>query len=220
MKKLRAAIYARVSTGDQSAEMQLAAVRDYAALRQFEVVKEYVDQVTGIVKRRTRRQAAALQFTAMLADAKRRRFDVLLVWKFDRFARSVAALVEALDEFAALKIDFASVTEQIDTTTPAGRVVFVVIAAFAEFEKSQQNERILEGLAHARAKGTKLGRRSDPSIDAKVLRLAADGKSIREIARTVKRSPGGVFKILGRLRNGSEASDETLVTAAVGGESE
>jgi DNA invertase Pin-like site-specific DNA recombinase len=114
------AIYARVSTSDQNPEAQLIELRSYAAQRNFTVFKEYVDQVTGAVSKRKRAPA----YNELLADARRLRFRCVLVWKFDRFARSLVALLDALQTFEHLGIDFVSVTQQIDTTTPMGRLFF------------------------------------------------------------------------------------------------
>jgi DNA invertase Pin-like site-specific DNA recombinase len=122
---LRVAIYARVSTSDQNPEAQLLALREYATRRGFAVHREYVDRVSGEV---TRRRHRAPEFEALMADARRRRFDCVLVWKYDRFARSLGALIAALAEFNALGINFISHTQNIDTTTPMGRLFFYLVA--------------------------------------------------------------------------------------------
>ena len=156
------AIYARVSTGEQNPELQLRDLRDYAERRGFIVHREYVETVTGDVRRRKR----APEFEAMMADARRGRFDCVLVWKYDRFARSLGALVAALQEFRDLGIDFISHTQAIDTTTPMGRLFFHVIGSFAEFERDVIVERVRAGLANARAKGKRLGRPiEDPAAE-------------------------------------------------------
>ena len=111
---VRVAIYARVSTGEQNPEPQLRELRDYAERRGFIVHREYVDQASGDVRGRRR----APPFDELMADARRRRFDCVLVWKYDRFARSLGALVAALQEFRDLGVDFISHTQAIDTTTP------------------------------------------------------------------------------------------------------
>ena len=125
----RVAIYARVSTGEQSPELQLRELRDYAGRRGFAVHREYVDQASGDVRRRQH----APEFDALMADARRRRFDCVLVWKYDRFARSLGALIAALQEFRDLGVDFISHTQAIDTTTPMGRLFFHVIGSFADY---------------------------------------------------------------------------------------
>src|SRR3954466_13614422 len=121
---MRVAIYARVSTGEQNPELQLRELRDYAERRGFIVHRAYVETVTG--DRRRRQQAPGV--AAMMADGRRRRFDCVLVWKYDRFARSLGALVAALQEFRDLGIDFISHTQAIDTTTPMGRLFFQLSA--------------------------------------------------------------------------------------------
>ena len=127
---VRVAIYARVSTADQNPEPQLRELREYAERRGFAVHREYVDQASGDVRRRGRRAPA---FDELMADACRRRFDCVLAWKYDRFARSLGALVAALQEFRDLGVDFISHTQAIDTTTPMGRLFFHVIGSFADY---------------------------------------------------------------------------------------
>ena len=197
-RPLRVAIYARVSTNDQNPEAQLLALREYAATRGFAIHREYVDQVSGDMARRRRR---APEFEALMADARRRRFDCLLVWKYDRFARSLGALIAALAEFNVLGIDFISHTQAIDTTTPMGRLFFHVIGSFAEFERDVIVERVKAGLANARAKGKRLGRPvQDPGAEQRVLALRDQGLSLRQIAAREGLSPSGVRKMLQRAR--------------------
>src|SRR3954470_15991989 len=163
---MRVAIYARVSTGEQSPELQLRELRGYAGRRGFVVQRGYVDQASGDVRRRRRAPA----FDELMADARRRRFDCVLVWKYDRFARSLGALVAALQEFRDLGVDFISYTQAIDTTTPMGQLFFHVIGSFAEFERDMIVERVRAGLANARAKGKRLGRPvQDPAAEQHVL---------------------------------------------------
>jgi DNA invertase Pin-like site-specific DNA recombinase len=191
---MRVAIYARVSTGEQNPELQLRELRDYAERRGFIAHREYVEKVTGDLRRRKR----APEFEAMMADARRGRFDCVLVWKYDRFARSLGALVAALQEFRDLGIDFISHTQAIDTTTPMGRLFFHVIGSFAEFERDVIVERVRAGLANARAKGKRLGRPvRDPAAEQRVLALKRDeGLSLRQIAAREGLSPSGVRKML------------------------
>jgi DNA invertase Pin-like site-specific DNA recombinase len=191
---MRVAIYARVSTGEQNPELQLRELRDYAKRRGFIIHREYVETVPGDVRRRKR----APEFEAMMADARRRRFDCVLVWKYDRFARSLGALVAALQEFRDLGIDFISHTQAIDTTTPMGRLFFHIIGSFAEFERDVIVERVRAGLANARAKGKRLGRPiQDPAAEQRVLALKRDeGLSLRQIAAREGLSPSGVRKML------------------------
>lgn len=148
--KKKVALYARVSTLEQSCDMQLEDLRRYA--QRFAQSKEYVEiGVSGAQRRRP-------QLDALMADARRRRFDVVLVWKFDRFARSVKHLVDSLEEFRALGIDFISFTEGIDTTTPSGELLFHIMGAVAQFERDLIAERVRAGIAHARALGKRIGR--------------------------------------------------------------
>jgi DNA invertase Pin-like site-specific DNA recombinase len=195
-RALRVAIYARVSTGEQTPEAQLLALRDYADQRGFLVHREYVDRVGGDAARRRRR---APEFEALMSDARRRRFDCVLVWKYDRFARSLGTLIAALAEFDALGIDFISHTQSIDTTTAMGRLFFHVIGSFAEFEREIIVERVRAGLANARAKGKRLGRPvRDPAAESRIVALRGEGLSLRKIAERERLSPSGVRKILAR----------------------
>jgi DNA invertase Pin-like site-specific DNA recombinase len=151
-KQMRVAIYARVSTADQNPAMQIRELRDYCTRRGWVVADEYVDSgISGVKEKRP-------QLDKLMADAHKRRFDVVCVWRFDRFARSVAHLLRALETFKALGIDFVSYSEQMDTSTPAGKMVFTVLGAVAELERSLIAERVKAGLRNAKAKGQKLGR--------------------------------------------------------------
>jgi DNA invertase Pin-like site-specific DNA recombinase len=120
-----------------------------------------------------------------LADAHRRRFDAIVVWKFDRFARSVSHLLRALETFQSLGIEFVSLTEGVDTSTPAGKMVFTVLGAVAELERSLICERVRAGLRNARAKGKKLGRPSKALDVPMIARLRKQGRSWRKIARVL-----------------------------------
>jgi DNA invertase Pin-like site-specific DNA recombinase len=148
---MRAAIYARVSTSDQTVDNQLLELRRYAEARQWTVV-EYCDAgVSGAKDRRP-------ELDRLLADAKRRKFDVLVCWRLDRLGRNLKHLVVLLDELQALGIAFVSLGEGIDCTTPAGRLQLHVLAALAEFERGRIQERVMAGLARVRASGERLGR--------------------------------------------------------------
>ena len=172
------ALYVRVSTLDQNCDLQLADLRRYAGQR-FGRCCEYVDEgVSGTQRRRP-------QLDAMVRDAHKRIFDVVLVWKFDRFARSLKHLIDALEEFRALGIDFISFTEGIDTTTPSGQLLFHVVGAVAQFERDLIVERVRAGMAHARAMGKRIGRPPAVVDVEKVAQLRAQGLSLREIARTL-----------------------------------
>jgi len=176
---MRAAIYARVSTTGhgQDPMLQIRELREYCARRGWEVAGEYVDQ--GISGTRERRP----ELDRLQADAHRRRFDVVAVWKFDRFARSVSHLLRALEQFQAQGIQFVSLSEQLDTSTPAGRMVFTVLGAVAELERSLIVERVKAGLRNARAKGKTLGRPRVHVEPARITALRSQGSSWRAIAR-------------------------------------
>ena len=174
----RVAIYARVSTTNhgQDASLQTRELRDYCERRGWQIAGEYVD--TGISGAKDRRP----ELDRMMVDAHKRRFDVVAVWKFDRFARSVSHLLRALDTFRVLRIEFVSLSESLDTATPAGRMVFTVLGAVAELERSLIAERVRAGLRNARAKGKRLGRPRVAVDVARIGRLRTQGRSVREIA--------------------------------------
>jgi DNA invertase Pin-like site-specific DNA recombinase len=178
---MKVALYARVSTigHGQDPEVQLRELREYAQRRGWEVQAEYVD--VGISGSKEKRP----QLDRLMADAHRRRFDVIAVWKFDRFARSVSHLLRALENFGSLGINFVSLSEAIDTATPAGKMVFTVLGAVAELERSLIVERIKAGLRNARAKGKRLGRPKRVLDHARIARLRARGCSWRTIARQI-----------------------------------
>jgi DNA invertase Pin-like site-specific DNA recombinase len=188
----RAAIYVRVSTigNGQSPEMQLRELREYCERRGWQIAGEYVDSgISGAKDKRPR-------LDRMMDDAHKRRFEVVAVWKFDRFARSVSHLLRALDTFCVLGIEFVSLSESLDTATPAGRMVFTVLGAVAELERSLIAERVRAGLRNARAKGKRLGR-PPVSVDAvRIGRLRSQGRSIREIAEELGYTRGLVHKSL------------------------
>ena len=173
----RVGIYARVSTLDQSTENQLLDLRRYVDARGWQGFKEYCDNGTSGTK--TSRPA----LNEMMDDARKRRFDVVLVWRFDRFARSTKQLILALEEFRNLGIDFVSYQENIDTSSPVGQVIFTIMSAMAQFESNLIRERTRCGIRRARKKGRKLGR---PRIEidvATALELRKRGWSFRRIAK-------------------------------------
>ena len=177
MNTKNVAIYARVSTDRQSTESQLSTLRAYIEKRSWTPCKEYID--TGFTGSNTKRPA----FNEMIADAKKRSFDVLLVYKLDRLSRSLKDLITTLDELQSLEIDFISYDNALDTTTPTGRLLFHIVGAVAEFEKELIRERVKAGLDNARTKGKRLGRPPIPSLkleEAKKLRK--EGFSFRKIS--------------------------------------
>lgn len=187
----RAAIYARVSTFDQDPNLQLAELREYAHKRNFPIHQEYVDHVTGDASKRRN----AVEFERLMKDARRRQFDIVLVWKFDRFARSLQTLLDGLQTFGSLGIDFVSATQDIDTTTPMGRLFFQMVGAFSEFERSLIVDRVRSGIADAKRRGVKLGR---PAIDApldEIHAMRAKGMSLREIAKATGISVGMIQRL-------------------------
>jgi DNA invertase Pin-like site-specific DNA recombinase len=192
---IRVALYARVSTLNhgQDVNMQTRELRQFAEARTWQITGEYIDAgVSGAKDSRP-------ELNRLMADAHKRRFDVVCVWRFDRFARSVSHLLRALETFKALGIDFVSYSEQMDTSTPAGKMVFTVLGAVAELERSLIVERVRAGLRNARAKGKRLGR---PRVSVDVARIAtlrASGLSWPKIAAEVGVSVGTVYEAAHRL---------------------
>jgi DNA invertase Pin-like site-specific DNA recombinase len=186
---VHAAIYARVSTlhSGQDPTLQTRELKEYCLRRGWQVFDCYVDN--GFSGKKDSRP----QLNRMMQDAHERRFDVAVVWRFDRFARSVSHLLRALENFNALGIQFVSLSEQVDTSTPMGKMVFTVLGAVAELERNLIVERVRAGLRHARAKGKCLGRPRKSVDAAKVRSLRAAGESWRIIARKMDVSVGTVF---------------------------
>jgi len=189
----RVALYARVSTLDkgQDPETQLVQLRQYAQARNFEVITEFIDYASGTTEDRT-------QYKLMMAAAKKRKIDVVLVWRYDRFARSTQALVNALKEFQSLGIDFISYQENIDTTTPTGELIFHVMASLAQFESSLISQRVKAGMARAKAQG-KLISRPKLSIQKQqeLFELQKMGLSMNKISKKAKVAYGTVYNYLG-----------------------
>ena len=177
----RMAIYARVSTTNhgQDVTLQTRELEQFAEARGWQMVGAYIDAgVSGTKDSRP-------ELNRLMADAHKRCFDVVAVWRFDRFARSVSHLLRALETFSALAIAFVSLSEQMDTTTPTGKMVFTVLGAVAELERSLIVERVKAGLRNACAKGKRLGR-PPKSVDlAAVARLRKQGRSWRAIASQI-----------------------------------
>jgi len=187
-----AVLYARVSTKNngQNPETQLLPLREYARNRGLAVVEEYVDHgVSGAKERRPR-------LDALMAAARKGAFDAVIVWKFDRFARSTRHLVQALEEFQTLGIHFISLTESIDTSTPMGRMIFTVLGAVAELERSLICERVTSGLARARKHGKTLGRPKTIVDRDRVRSMRQEGQSVRAIAAHLNLTKSTVHNIL------------------------
>jgi DNA invertase Pin-like site-specific DNA recombinase len=193
MKTQRVALYARISTKNngQDPETQLIALREYAGHRGMTITDEYVD--LGISGAKDRRP----ELDRLMTDARRRRFDIVLVARFDRFARSTKHLVVSLEEFNALGIDFVSLNESIDTSTPMGKMIFTVIGAVAELERSLIRERVMMGLDRARKEGKKLGRPQKLVDREQVATLRAKGLSLREVAMTLNMSKDKIARTCG-----------------------
>lgn len=190
----RIAIYARVSTsGQQSVDMQLRDLRDLAANRSFEVIREYCDE--GVSGSRESRPA----LDALLRDARRRRFDAVVVWKLDRPGRSLVHLVRLLQDLRSLGVELISFSEGLDFTTTTGKLLYQVISAFAEFERDCIKERVIAGLRNARAKGKRLGR---PRVVVNATRIAflrGQGRSWSEITAKTGISKGTAQRALAGL---------------------
>ena len=161
----RAAIYARVSTADQTCDNQLLELHRYIAARRWSAV-DFVDR--GVSGSKDRRPA----LDSLIGDARCRRFDVLVVWRLDRLGRNLRHLVTLLEELQTLGIAFVSLAEGIDATTPAGKLQMHILAAIAEFERARIAERVRAGLARVRAKGQRLGRRPRWISDDDLVRVA------------------------------------------------
>jgi DNA invertase Pin-like site-specific DNA recombinase len=194
MKSDKVGLYGRVSTTDkgQDPELQLKDLRAYANARGWKVFGEYVDKgESGAKDRRP-------QLDRLMEDARKRRIDGILVWKLDRFGRSLKSLVTTLEEFRALGIQFVSYTENLDFSTPAGRAMANLIGVFAEFERDLIRERVRAGIQNAKSKGIRVGRR--PLIDKRLLGTVRDmkgkGMSIRGISKELGLSKSLVHKSL------------------------
>jgi DNA invertase Pin-like site-specific DNA recombinase len=175
----RVAVYARVSTNSgQNPEMQLQEVRQYCTRREMTIVREYVDK--GISGSKERRPA----LDQLLMDCQRRAVDCVVVYRYDRFARSLRQLVNALEEFRSLGIDFISLHEGVDTSTPNGRLVFGIFASIAEFERELIRDRVRSGLALAKSQGKRLGR---PRVVVERLAIASLRKEGHSCAAICKR---------------------------------
>jgi DNA invertase Pin-like site-specific DNA recombinase len=183
----RVALYARVSTsnGQQDPEMQLRELREYAKHRGMTIVGEHVDKMTGSKDSRP-------ALTRLMTDASQRKFDAVLVWKLDRFGRSLRHLVNAIADLEALGVAFVSLRDNLDLSTPSGRLMFQIIGAMAEFERSLIQERVRAGLRNARSKGKKLGRPHAVVNATQIASLRAAGVSWRAIARELGVGEGTV----------------------------
>ncbi len=193
----RVALYARVSTDDQEPENQLRDLRAYCAQRGWTVSAEYVDK--GISGAKDRRPS----LDRMMAACRAREHDAVLVWRFDRFGRSVIHLCESLEEFRALGVAFVSTMESVDTSTAHGQLMFGILAAFAQFERALIRERIMSGLSRARAQGKVPGRHKGIDADerdARIRMLLQSGASIAHAAQVTGCSRATVRRVLNAMR--------------------
>lgn len=186
----RCALYARVSTAEQSPQMQVDALREYAERRGLVIEDEFID--VGVSGAKTTRP----ELDRLMNAARKRAIDVVLVYRFDRMARSTTHLLRVLEEFTSLGVEFISFAENLDTSSPMGRAMFTIIGALAELERNLIIERSVEGQRRARARGKHIGRpRLDINPD-RVLSLKANGMSQRQIAATLGISRTVVRRVL------------------------
>jgi DNA invertase Pin-like site-specific DNA recombinase len=190
---MRIAIYARVSTKDQSCELQVRDLRAYCTARGIELVREYIDVGQSGAK------DSRPELNKLMDDARKRQFDAVICWRFDRFARSTKHLLSALEEFRGLGIQFISYQENIDTTSALGTALFTIISSVAQLERDLIRERVSAGIRNARANGKKLGRPNVIVSREQILQLRADGRSLQQIATTLNVGYGTVRV---RLQNG------------------
>lgn len=188
MKPNRIAIYARVSTDDQKADLQLDALRQHAQMRGLTIHREYVDHISGAKESRP-------ALNEMLADARRGKFSAVAVWKIDRLGRSVAHLLTVLSELQTLGVAFVSIQEAIDTGTPAGRMVFTFLGAVAEFERAIIAERVKAGMQAAKMRGRHCGRPKAKVDLALAQKLRFEGKPLREVALSVGSSEATLSRL-------------------------
>lgn len=187
---MHVAVYCRVSTLEQSVQMQLADLRRYCEQRGWSIRTEYIDAgVSGMKDRRP-------GLDQLMNDARKRHFQVVVCWRFDRFARSTKHLIVALEEFNHLGIDFISYQENIDTSSPLGKALFTIVGAIAELERNIIVERIKGGLRSAKENGRRLGRPplNEPMLLKTILTMRAKGLSFAKIAEALKLSKSFVHK--------------------------
>src|ERR1022692_4745792 len=176
---MRTAIYARVSTKDQSCDLQLRDLRAYCSARKFKVFRENVDVGESGAK------DSRPELNSLIADARKRKVDAIIVWRFDRFARSTKHLLLALEELCSLGIQFISYQENIDTSSPLGQALFTIVSAVAQLERDLIRERVSAGIRNARANGKELGRPRRIVNADELLRLKTEGASLRQIAEAL-----------------------------------
>jgi DNA invertase Pin-like site-specific DNA recombinase len=189
-KPKKVALYTRVSTDEQKTDLQHMDLKEYVQKRGYTIYNTYEDIVSGTTKERK-------ALDQLLFDARHRKFDIVLVWKFDRFARSLKMLVDSLALFQDLGIDFISYKENIDTTTSMGRLIFHINSAYAEFEREIIRDRVIAGIKAKREKTGTWGRQEiSTTIQEKIRDLSQRGQSIRKIAKTLQISARTVQKYI------------------------
>jgi DNA invertase Pin-like site-specific DNA recombinase len=198
--RLKAAIYVRVSTADQHVESQLYDLRELASKRGFEVVKEYQD--CGVSGRRARRPG----LDALIADARQKKFSVVLVAAFDRVARSVKHFLQLMDEFESLEITFVSRRENVDTSGAIGRLFLTLIGSIAELEADLIRERVLAGMRRAKLDGVRIGRAPMNLDRAAIVRDRIGGMTLTAVSKKWGISRSLVCKLVNRSRAGDEGS--------------
>jgi DNA invertase Pin-like site-specific DNA recombinase len=187
-KQKKVALYVRVSTDEQKTDLQLMDLKEYVNRRGYDIFNLYEDIISGATKERK-------ALDQLFQDANKRKFDIVLVWKFDRFARSLKMLVDSLALFQELGIDFISYKENIDTTTSMGKLIFHINSAYAEFERDIIRDRVKAGIKAKREKTGIWGRKEiQHDIQAKIQELTKAGISVRKIAKTLQLSTRTVFK--------------------------
>lgn len=202
---MKIGLYARISTTDkgQDAELQLRDLRRYADARGWTIEGQYIDQCSGSKDRRP-------ELDRLLDDARKRNIDGILVWRLDRFGRSLKHLINTLDELRSLGVSFISFSENLDLSTSTGKLLFYLLGAFAEFERNLIQERVMAGIANARAKGKRIGRKPVPPVDkSKIIsfHIASPELSIRQIAKKAHQKPSTVYKTLLLYRAGKLDSE-------------
>src|SRR5713101_8044053 len=190
----RAVLYTRISTGDQHSETQLYDLRELAKQRRYEIVREYTDTISGAKSKRP-------GLDQLLADARRHRFDVVMVAAFDRVARNVRHFLELLDELNHLNIEFVSLRENIDTGGPLGRAMVVIVGAIAELEKSLIVERVKAGMRRAQMEGRQIGRKPLDIDREQVVRDRCSGISLTQVARKHRISRASVVRLVKEAKN-------------------
>jgi DNA invertase Pin-like site-specific DNA recombinase len=189
----RAALYMRVSTLDQHPETQMYDLRGLAAQRGFQIVQEYSDRISGAKAKRP-------GLDQLLADARHGKFEIVLVWAFDRIARSTRHFLEVLDELNHINVEFVSFRENVDTGGPLGRAIIIIIGAIAELERNLIIERVRAGMRRARLEGRHIGRTPLDFDRAAVLRDRGHGMSLTDIAKAHRISRATVSRVIKEAR--------------------